>query len=108
MAQESNVDTGIDATLVRHIAHLARLKMDESEVDEMARELSTIVEYIDQLSAVDTTDVPPTAHALPVQNVFREDEVRSSLPVEQALSNAPMREGEFFRVPKILGDDTGA
>lgn len=91
---------------VRHIAHLARLKPGEDEVRLFSVQLSAILEYIEQLNEVDTTDVPPTAHALPVSNVFRADLPRPSLTPDQALANAPARDGSFFAVPKVLDQDS--
>ncbi|NOT01409.1 MAG: Asp-tRNA(Asn)/Glu-tRNA(Gln) amidotransferase subunit GatC [Phycisphaerales bacterium] len=104
MARESK----IDESLVRHVAHLSRLALTDDEITRMTGELSAIVGYIDQLGELDTADVPPTAHALPVHNVFREDEVTPSFDSDTALSNAPQREGTFFRVPKILDTGDGA
>ena len=99
--------TDINEDVVRHIAHLSRLTMSDDEVAAMAGELAKIVAYIDLMSELDTTDVDPTAHALPVQNVFRADEVGPSYDADRSLANAPRREGPFFRVPKML-DNTGA
>lgn len=96
----------IDETLVRHISHLSRLKPTDEEVRLFSEQLSAIVEYMDQLNEVDTTDVAPTAHALPVKNVFRADEARPGLTPDQALANAPHREGNFFAVPKVLDQDS--
>ncbi|MCP4589801.1 MAG: Asp-tRNA(Asn)/Glu-tRNA(Gln) amidotransferase subunit GatC [bacterium] len=96
----------MDTDLVRHVALLARLKLSEEEEVRLAGELSAIVGYIDQLNEVDTTDVPGTAHALPVVNVLRADEPVPSPGVEQALANAPQREDHFFRVPKVLDQDS--
>ena len=96
----------IDEGQVRHIGHLSRLKPTDDEVHLFSEQLSAIVEYMDQLDEVDTADVPPTAHALPVHNVFREDEPHRSLDPDQALANAPQREGSFFAVPKVLDQDS--
>jgi aspartyl-tRNA(Asn)/glutamyl-tRNA(Gln) amidotransferase subunit C len=68
----------------------------------MTRQLSAIVDYVAQLQAVNTDGVEPLAHALPVHNVFRDDEPRPSLPVEEALANAPDRQGDFYGVPAVL------
>lgn len=87
---------------VRHIAHLARLDLSEAELETMTRQLADILEYVDQLAQVDTEGVEPLAHPLPVQNVFRPDEPAPSLPVADALSNAPNRKGDFFGVPAVL------
>ncbi len=96
----------IDEAQVRHISHLSRLKPTDDEVHLFSEQLSAIIEYVEQLNEVDTTDVPPTAHALPIHNVFREDEPHRSLDPDQALANAPHREGSFFAVPKVLDQDS--
>jgi aspartyl-tRNA(Asn)/glutamyl-tRNA(Gln) amidotransferase subunit C len=98
--------TPISEQQVRHIATLGRLKLSDDEVRLFTRELAEILEYIDQLNSVDVTGVEPTAHAVAVQNVLREDAVAASLPVDAALAAAPQREGSFFRVPKVLEQDT--
>lgn len=92
---------------VRWIAHLARLELTDAELATMTRQLGAIVEYVAQLQAVPTEGVEPLAHALPVQNVFREDEPAASLPAEQAVACAPdarqTPKGErFFAVPAVL------
>ena len=89
---------------VRHIAKLARLKCSDDEINEFTGQLGAILEYIAQLEEVDTENVEPLAHCLPIHNVFRKDEVRPSLSNEEALANAPQRDGEFFVVPKVLDD----
>ena len=89
---------------VRHVAKLARLKCSEEEIKEFTAQLGSILEYIAQLEEVDTESVEPLAHCLPVHNVFREDEVGLSLSNDEALNNAPQRDGEFFAVPKVLDD----
>ena len=89
---------------VRHIAKLARLKCSDDEIKEFTGQLGAILEYIAQLEEVDTENVEPLAHCLPIHNVFRKDEVRPSLSNEEALANAPQRDGEFFVVPKVLDD----
>jgi len=89
---------------VAHVAKLARLDVSEAEQDTFARQLSVILTYMDQLTKLDTSGVEPTATVLPTDNVFRDDEVRSSLPREQALADAPDEAEGFFRVPRILED----
>ena len=91
---------------VRHIAMLGRLQLSDEEIAAMTEELSAIVGYVDQLSEVDVEGVKPTAHAVNVQNVFRDDVVRDSIGPDKALANAPQREDSFFRVPKVLDQDT--
>jgi aspartyl-tRNA(Asn)/glutamyl-tRNA(Gln) amidotransferase subunit C len=87
---------------VRKVAHLARLELSAAEVETMARQLSAIVDYVGQLQRLDTEGVEPLAHALELSNVFRPDEPAPSLPVDEALANAPQRQGDFFRVPAVL------
>jgi len=87
---------------VRWVAHLARLELSEAELEVMARQLSSILDYVGQLQQVNTDGVEPLAHPLPVQNVFRADEPAPSLPVDEALANAPDRRGSFYGVPAVL------
>jgi len=89
---------------VRHVAKLARLKCTDDQIAKFTEQLASILEYVDQLDQVDTSAVEPLAHCLPVHNVFRQDEVQKSLSNDEALANAPQRDGEFFAVPKVLGD----
>ncbi|WP_027717820.1 Asp-tRNA(Asn)/Glu-tRNA(Gln) amidotransferase subunit GatC [Desulfovirgula thermocuniculi] len=88
---------------VEHVALLARLELSEEEKEMYARQLGAILEYAQMLNELDTADVPPTAHVLPLQNVWREkDEVGRQLEPEEVLANAPDREGQFFKVPRIV------
>jgi aspartyl-tRNA(Asn)/glutamyl-tRNA(Gln) amidotransferase subunit C len=87
---------------VQWVAHLARLELTPTERDTMARQLSAILDYVDQLRQVNTEGVEPLAHPLPVENVFRADEPAPSLPVAEALANAPDRRGDFYGVPAVL------
>jgi len=88
--------------LVKKVALLSRLEFTEAEADAFAGQLSRILDYVDKLSALDTTDVEPTSHALALVNVIRPDQVRPSLTPEQALANAPEHEAQCYRVPPIL------
>jgi aspartyl-tRNA(Asn)/glutamyl-tRNA(Gln) amidotransferase subunit C len=88
--------------LVKKVALLSRLEFTAAEADAFAGQLSRILDYVDKLSALDTTGVEPTSHALALVNVMRRDEVRPSLSPEQALANAPAREAQCYRVPPIL------
>ncbi|MBX7102889.1 MAG: Asp-tRNA(Asn)/Glu-tRNA(Gln) amidotransferase subunit GatC [Gemmataceae bacterium] len=92
----------LDIEQVRWVSHLARLKLSDPELAIMTRQLGAILEYVGQLRDVATEGVEPMAHPLPVANVFRPDEPVPSLPVDEALSNAPVRLGDFFGVPAIL------
>ena len=87
---------------VLHIARLARLGLDEADVARFQGQLSQILEQFEALRAIETDDVRPTAYALPLENVVREDAQRPSLPVDVALANAPQRTGNFFRVRRVL------
>jgi len=87
---------------VLHIALLARLGLTEAEVDKLSEQLSDILENFEALQQVDTTDVPPTAQSIPLQNVTKDDKVADSLPPSQILANAPRKEGEYFRVKAVL------
>ncbi|MCK4262278.1 Asp-tRNA(Asn)/Glu-tRNA(Gln) amidotransferase subunit GatC [bacterium] len=87
---------------VEHVAKLARLRLAEEEKEKFGKQLSEILEYVKKLNELDTEKVEPTSHVVPLKNVMREDEVRPSLPVEDVLRNAPVREGKYFKVPKII------
>ncbi len=87
---------------VEHVAKLARLELSETEKDTYAKQLSQILSYMQTLNRYDTTGIEPTATVLGETNVMREDTVGPSLTVDQALANAPEREGGYFQVPKII------
>jgi len=87
---------------VRWIAQLARLDLSDAELATMTRQLSSILDYVQQLEQVSTDGVEPLAHPLPIQNVFRSDEPQPSLPLEEALTNAPRRVGPFYGVPAVF------
>ena len=90
---------------VAHLAKLARLAVTDEELDVFASQLDQILESVAQVSAVAETDIPPTSHALPLTNVFRDDVVRPGLTQQQALSGSPAFEDGRFRVPRILGEE---
>ena len=98
----------IDETQVRHVAKLARLDLTDAEIATFSTQLSAILDYIHKLDELDTADVEPLAHCLPVHNVFRRDDVKESLKPEAALANAPDRDEQFFKVTKILDDGYAA
>ncbi len=87
---------------VREIAVLARLRLDDAEVERMTHELDAILGYIETVKNLDTGDALPMTHAVPFDCPFREDVAGTSLPVDEALRNAPRREGSFFEVPRIV------
>ncbi len=94
----------LDRETVEKVALLARLKLSDEELATMTDQLGKIVGYIDQLSELDTDNVEPMAHAVELSNVFKSDEARPSLDREAALSNAPKKDDECYRVPAVLGE----
>lgn len=86
---------------VEHVAKLARLALSDDEKKRYAEQLGRIIESFKELSSVDTADVEPLAHALPLVNVMRKDELQELLGSEILMKGAPDKEGPFFRVPKI-------
>ena len=88
---------------VLHIARLARLGLDEVEVDRFREQLSNLLEHFRVLQQVDTTGVAPTAQSIALQNVIRDDSWQASLSPDQILANAPQKESDFFRVRPVLG-----
>ena len=84
---------------VLHVARLARLELSDAEVERFQEQLSAILEAVSKVQELDLADVPPTSHPLDVVNVWRDDEPRPSLPVEQALANAPDSQDDMFKVP---------
>lgn len=87
---------------VEHVALLSRLELSEDEKKMYAGQLSAILEYAGMLDELDTAAVPPTAHVLPLKNVFREDRAGDHLQLEKTMQNAPDREDSFFKVPRIV------
>ena len=94
----------LDRAQVMHIAALARIGISEDEIDEYAGQLSDILDQFEVLNQLDTAGVEPTGHAGELRAVMREDTPSDSLSPEDTLSNAPRREGEFFRVNAVLDD----
>jgi aspartyl-tRNA(Asn)/glutamyl-tRNA(Gln) amidotransferase subunit C len=89
---------------VEKVSLLARLQLTEVELDTMTRQLGQIVEYVEQLSELDTDDVEPMAHAVELANVFRPDELKPSYDRTAMLANAPHSDGECYLVPAVLGE----
>lgn len=87
---------------VLHVAHLARLDINDADVDRFAGQIGTILDYVDTLKQVDTTGVPVTSHAITLTNAFREDEQQDHLEPEAALANAPEKDSGAFVVPKVI------
>ncbi len=96
---------GLSRGEVAHLARLARLAVTDEELDVLAGQLDVILGAVARVGEVAADDIPPTSHAVPLQNVFRRDERRPSLDQEQALSGAPAAEDGRFRVPQILGEE---
>ena len=90
---------------VAHLARLARIEMTDAELDHLASEMDLILESVSRVTGVAGADIPPTSHAIAMQNVMRLDVVVPSLTPEEALSGAPAREEYRFKVPQILGEE---
>ena len=90
---------------VEHVATLSRLALTDDEIEQLTGELGAILDYAAEVSALDTADVPPTAHPLPLVNVFRPDDPRPGLDRDEVLAQAPAAEDGQFRVPRILGEE---
>lgn len=90
---------------IKTVASLSRLKIREEEKEDVLFQLNKILTYVENLQTLDTTNIEPTTYALPMQNVFREDEVKPSLDRELALSNAPLKEDGYFKVPRVLEEN---
>lgn len=89
---------------VAKVALLARLQLTETELQTMTAQLARIVAYVEQLGELETDQVEPLAHVMPLENVLVADEPHDSLPRDLALANAPKRDAECYRVPAVLGD----
>ena len=87
---------------VEHVAKLARIELQDDEKEKFAEQLDAILQYIQKLDELNTDDVEPTSHVLPLVNVMREDEPRPSLPIDKVLLNAPDHEDGHFKVPAVL------
>jgi len=87
---------------VKHLALLTRLGLNEDELERFSEQLSNLLENFEMLQQVDTTDVPPTAHSIALENVMREDEPMPSLLLEEVLANAPSQEEDHFKVRAVL------
>ncbi|MDP3791800.1 MAG: Asp-tRNA(Asn)/Glu-tRNA(Gln) amidotransferase subunit GatC [Candidatus Omnitrophota bacterium] len=93
----------IDKKDVLHVALLSRLKLDEKDLDIYSKQLASILSYISKLNEIDTNNVHPTSHPLTtLKNVFRSDVLKKSLEAEEALKNAPSKEGDSFKVPQVI------
>jgi aspartyl-tRNA(Asn)/glutamyl-tRNA(Gln) amidotransferase subunit C len=99
---------GIDRDTVMHVARLARLDLRPDEIDRLTSELDAILEAVSKVAELDLADVPPTSHPLDLVNVWGDDVPRPSLALDEALANAPAREGDLFRVPPSHGPEVSA
>ena len=91
--------------MVRHVAKLSRLALDDAHVAKYTTQLESILGYVDKIKSADVTDVEPMAHAAALHNVLRDDEAKPPLSREDVLRNAPETDGPFFKVPKVIGGD---
>jgi aspartyl/glutamyl-tRNA(Asn/Gln) amidotransferase C subunit len=98
------MENRIDASLVRHIGKLSRVELSEQQVQDFSRQLGAILEYFGKLQELDTSAVEPMPHAVEIHNVLADDVPGESLTPEEALANAPQRDGDFFKVPKVIED----
>lgn len=87
---------------VKIVASLSRLNIDGNEISDVIAQLDKFLTYVENLQEIDTTKIEPTTYAVPMQNIFREDKVKPSLERELALSNAPLKEDGYFKVPRVL------
>jgi aspartyl-tRNA(Asn)/glutamyl-tRNA(Gln) amidotransferase subunit C len=87
---------------VEHVARLARLALTDQELENLTAEMDAILGYVEKLNELDTDHIVPTAHAVPIENAFRQDAVRPSIGAEKALQNAPAAKDDCFLVPKVI------
>jgi len=87
---------------IKQVAHLARLEMEPAQLEKLSGQLNDILGFIDKLNKLDISNISPTSHILPINNVLREDTPKESLPLDKVLSNAPKKKGNFFSVPKVI------
>lgn len=91
-----------DKSTVEYAAKLARMKLSGETLAKLPAQLDDILKYVQKLNNVDTAGIEPTSHVLPLKNVYREDKIKKSLKTGEALKNAPDKEGDFFKVPRII------
>ena len=89
---------------VEHIAKLAKLEFTDEEKEKFTHQMNQILQYMDQLNLLDTSNVEPLSHVIELSNVFRADEVKPGVSTEEALKNAPEKNEQFFKVPKVIGE----
>jgi aspartyl-tRNA(Asn)/glutamyl-tRNA(Gln) amidotransferase subunit C len=98
------MSNAIDIDQVRHIGVLSRIELSDRQAGQLAGQLGAIVEYFDKLNELDTDNVEPMVHAMEAYNVLADDTPGESLTPDQALANTTARDGDFFKVPKVIGD----
>ncbi len=89
---------------VERIAKLAKLEFTDAEKEKFTHQMNKILEYMEQLNSLDTSNVEPLSHVIELRNVFRADEVKPGVSAEEALKNAPAKNDQFFKVPKVIGE----
>jgi aspartyl-tRNA(Asn)/glutamyl-tRNA(Gln) amidotransferase subunit C len=89
---------------VEHIATLAKLEFTDAEKEKFTHQMNQILEYMNHLNSLDTNNVEPLSHVIELSNVFRVDEVKPGVSTEEALKNAPEKNEQFFKVPKVIGE----
>lgn len=92
----------ISKETVKYVAYLSRIELGNKELEKLSRQLQDILDFIDKLKKIDITEIKPTSHILPINNVLRDDEFRESLPSKKVLLNAPQKEANSFVVPKVI------
>ena len=92
--------------MIDRLAQLAKLKFSEEEKKELKTDLERMIEFVEKLKEVDTTGVEPLLHITNAVNILREDEVKQTITKEEALLNAPLTDGNFFKVPKVIKKET--
>jgi len=103
-----NYAVQIDKSIVKRVAHLSRLELNDDETALYSGQLASILSYINKLNEIDTKDVPPTSHPLStLKNVFRKDSLKRSLKPDEALRNAPANDGGLFKVPQVIDPSAG-
>jgi len=92
----------INKETVEYVANLSRIELNKSELETLSLQLNAILDFIDKLKRADISNVQPTSHILPVNNVLRPDSLKPSLPINETLKNAPLKKENFFVVPKVI------
>jgi len=87
---------------ISHVATLARLELESEEAERLTGDMNSILDYIERLTGLDTDNIEPTSHAIPISNAFREDLLKKDFTRESALANAPASENNSFKVPKVI------